>query len=155
LWYEETSEGQMFGAVTRFFRQFRRVRAASADVRRAHALYAEGLYAEVAELLKQVRTTSDRPGNNPFLFGAQTTVRLRAATLLSMAAAKVGDTAVALDAIAEGRSLWAGSGITSGQAAHGTAWSNGMPGPNGTASTQVRRKIRCTDPFGLLRHASR
>jgi hypothetical protein len=107
LWYEETSEGQMFGAVTRFLHQFRRVRAASADVRRAHALYEDGLYAEVAELLKQVRTTSDRPGNNPFLFGAQATVRLRAATLLSMAAAKVGDTAVALEAIAEGRSMWA------------------------------------------------
>jgi hypothetical protein len=97
----------MFGAVTRFFREFRRVRAASAGVRRAHTLYEEGLYAEVAELLKQVRSESDRPGNNPFLFGAQATVRLRAATLLSMAAAKMGDTAVALDAIAEGRAMWA------------------------------------------------
>lgn len=97
----------MLGGVTRFFRQFRRVRAASADVRRAHTLYEDGLYAEVAELLKHVRSESDRPGNNPFLFGAQATVRLRAATLLSMAAAKLGDTAVALDAIAEGRSLWA------------------------------------------------
>jgi hypothetical protein len=97
----------MFGRVTRFFREFRRVRAASADVRRALALYEDGLFGEVAELLKRVRSTSDRPGNNPFLFGAQATVRLRAATLLSMAAANLGDTAVALDAIAEGRSMWA------------------------------------------------
>jgi hypothetical protein len=91
----------MFGGVTRFFREFRRVRTASAHLRRADALYDAARYAEAAELLKQIRATNDPAGNNPFLFGAQMTVRIRTATLLSLAAAKEGDAAVALDAIAE------------------------------------------------------
>jgi hypothetical protein len=69
-------------------------------------LYEQERFAETSELLKRVRETTDRPGNNPFLFGTQTMTRLRAATLLSMAAAKLGDTATATDAIVEGRAIW-------------------------------------------------
>jgi hypothetical protein len=96
----------VFEGLTRFVREFRRVKNASADLRRAYALYNQKRFAETADLLKRVRATSDRPGNNPVLSGAHCVARLRAATLLSMAAAKLGDTAAATDAIAEGQALW-------------------------------------------------
>ncbi|WP_237757784.1 hypothetical protein, partial [Anaeromyxobacter sp. PSR-1] len=61
----------VFEEVSRFISEFRRVKNASAELRRAYALYGQERFAETAEVLKRVRETSARPGNNPFLFGAQ------------------------------------------------------------------------------------
>jgi hypothetical protein len=93
--------------VTTFIAAFRRARQASALMRTAASLFNEGRYAQATALLKQVRETADPPGSNWFLMGVQHMTRLRAATLLSVTAAKVGDTPSAVDGIEEGLRLWA------------------------------------------------
>jgi hypothetical protein len=96
----------MFQRVRSFISAFQRAQEAANMVRRAHSLHATGQLAEATSLLMQARSIADRPGTNWFLMGAQATNRLRAASLLSITAAKSGNRPLALEAIEEAMALW-------------------------------------------------
>ncbi len=96
----------MLSTIRRFFAQVRRARQAARLLRTAYALHAEERHSEAAATLRDVRAVADPPGNNWFLMGVQHMNRLRAATLTSIVAAKVGDEALAVEAIDEGLRLW-------------------------------------------------
>jgi hypothetical protein len=95
----------VFGWIRRFVAEVRRAREAGRFLKMAQRLYSEGRYAEAAEVLKVVSVVADHPGGNS-MAGVHHATRLRVATLLSMTAARLGDTALALDAIEEGLRLW-------------------------------------------------
>jgi hypothetical protein len=97
----------MLSRITGFVAAFRRAKRASALLKTADSLHDRGLHAEAVALLKELRAFADPPGSNWFLMSVQHMTRLRAATLLSITAAKCGDTSAALEAIEEGLRLWA------------------------------------------------
>jgi hypothetical protein len=96
----------VFGTVTGFFVQVRRARRADRLLRTAYVLYADGRLPEAAAALREVRELAERPGTSRFLAGAQLVTRLRAVTLASLVAAKLGERHTALGAIDEGLRLY-------------------------------------------------
>jgi hypothetical protein len=96
---------------------FRRIRRLVTDLRglsdvqrllaTASKLEAAGRYAEATEVLKGIRATAAHPEMTGAMVGVHASNRLTAATLLATTAARIGERAVALDAIEEGLRLWA------------------------------------------------
>jgi tetratricopeptide (TPR) repeat protein len=84
----------------------RRANEASRLMKKAHALESEGRYAEATEVLQFVRATVDQPDPTLPSVGVLHSTRLMAAALLATTAAKIGDRALAIDAIEEGLRLW-------------------------------------------------
>lgn len=96
----------MFGTIRRYWTEMRRANDVSRLLGTARNLQAAGKYAEATEVLKAIRATVAHPENAGAMVGVHASNRLTAAKLLSTTAARIGDRALALDAIAEGLRLW-------------------------------------------------
>lgn len=96
----------MFGRLRRFVTDIRLAAGASRLMRKAYALEAQRRYAEAIEVLKHVRAMVEQPDPSLASVGVRASTRLTAATLLSTIAARIGDRALALDAIEDGLRLW-------------------------------------------------
>lgn len=96
----------MFGTIRRYWTEMRRANEVSGLLGTASKLEAAGKYAEATEVLKAIRATAAHPKNTGAMVGVHASNRLTATTLLSTTAARIGDRALALDAIEEGLRLW-------------------------------------------------
>jgi hypothetical protein len=96
----------VIAAFRNFFLQIRRAREANRLLREAYALHAQERFSDAAEKLREVLATAVPPSDNVFLGGGQMGTRLRAVTLTSIVAAKLGDKATAMEAIDEGVKLF-------------------------------------------------